>query len=109
MGDEILVPPPGTELPTATPLPEGLPPGTRIEYTIHPGDALDTIAQRFNSTVEDIIKHNEDIEDATSVIYVGQVLTIRVNLVTPVPTEENAGATESPPGTIATLTPTSEN
>lgn len=109
VGDEILVPPPGTELPTATPLPEGLPPGTRIEYTVQPGDALAAIALKFNSTLEDIIKHNEDIEDATSIIYVGQILTIRVNLVTPVPTEENADATEVPPGTIVTLTPTSES
>ncbi len=109
VGDEILVPPPGTELPTATPLPEDLPPGTRIDYTVQPGDSLAAIAYKLNSTVEDIIKYNDDIEDATTIIYIGQVLVIRVNLVTPEPTEENAGATAAPPGTIATLTPTSEN
>jgi LysM repeat protein len=110
VGDELLIPAPGTELPTATPLPEGLPRGFKIEYTIQPGDSLAAIAIKFNSTVEDILEQNEDLEDANS-IFAGQVLIIRVNLVTPVPTEEGAGedagdAPTSAPGTLATLTPT---
>ena len=94
VGDELLVPPPGTELATPTPLPEGLPRGTRIEYTVQSGDTLDAIAQEFNSTVEDILEENE-LEDPNS-IFIGQILTIRVNLVTPVPTEAEPEATLTP-------------
>ena len=109
VGDELLIPAPGTELPTATPLPEGLPKGFKVEYIVQPGDLLAAIAIKFNSTVEDILEQNEDLEDANA-IFVGQLLIIRVNLVTPVPTEVGAtGNTDeapaSTPGTIATLTP----
>lgn len=110
VGDELLIPAPGTELPPPTPLPEGLPKGFKIEYLVQPGDSLAAIAIQFNSTVEDILEQNEDLEDANA-IFAGQVLIIRVNLVTPVPTEEGAGINEgeeapaSTPGAIATLTP----
>jgi LysM repeat protein len=87
VGDVLIIPPPVTELPTATPLPDDIPAGTRIEYTVQSGDVLALIAAEFNSTVEDIIRQNK-LEDANS-IYVGQKLIIRVNLVTPVPTEES--------------------
>jgi LysM repeat protein len=109
VGDELLIPAPGTELPTPTPLPEGLPKGFKIEYAVLAGDSLAAIAFKFNSTVEDILEQNEDLEDANA-IFAGQILIIRVNLVTPVPTEVGAAEeTEEPasdPGTIATLTPT---
>jgi LysM repeat protein len=110
VGDELLIPAPGTELPTPTPLPDNLPRGFKIEYIVQPGDSLAAIALQFNSTVEDILEQNEDLDDANA-IYAGQKLIIRVNLVTPVPTEEGAGgdaetAPTSDPGTIATLTPT---
>ena len=62
---------------------------------VQSGDTLALIAEEYNSTVEDILEVNE-LEDPNA-IFVGQILTIRVNLVTPVPT-----ATE----TTATLTPT---
>jgi len=106
VGDEVLIPAPGTQLPTPTPLPEGLPSGTRIDYRVQSGDTLAGIALKFNSTVEDILKQNEELEDANS-IFVGQSLVIRVNLVTPVPTEETEPE-ETPigtPGAIFTLTP----
>ncbi len=89
VGDELLIPPPGTLLSTPTPLPEGLPVGTQIEYTVQPGDTIALIAVEYNSTVESILEEN-GIEDANA-IFVGQSLIIRVNLVTPVPT-----ATEDP-------------
>ena len=104
IGDEILVPPPGTELSTPTPLPEGLPRGTKIDYMVQSGDTLAAIALKFNSTIEDIMEQNE-IENANE-IFVGQILIVRVNLVTPVPTEAETEEPESTPGTIATLTPT---
>jgi LysM repeat protein len=108
VGDELLIPAPGTELPTPTPLPDDLPRGFKVEYVVQPGDSLAAIAIRFNSTVEDIVKQNDELEDESAVIYVGQKLIVRVNLVTPMPTtvpDENAQPT-LPPGSIATLTPT---
>ena len=97
VGDELLIPPPGTQLSTPTPLPEGLPPGTRIEYMVQSGDTLAAIAAQFNSTVEDILDKNE-LEDPNS-IFIGQILIIRVNLVTPVPTAAPAeDASPTPEG-----------
>lgn len=83
-GMQILIPAPGQALPTATPLPTGLPRGYEIEYTIMSGETLADLASRFNSTVEDIMTLNK-IKDE-NLIYVGQVIKIRINLVTPTPT-----------------------
>ncbi len=101
-GDRILIPAPGQTMPTATPLPEGLPRGTRIEYTVKTGDTLDFIASLFNSTVEDIMQTN-NITDQNR-IEVGQKLVVRVNLVTATPTRP---PTLTPtPGGAPTSTPT---
>ncbi len=102
VGTELVVPPPGTELNTATPIPENFF-GT-IEYRVQEGDSLDAIAIRFNSTVDAIIEENEDLENPNE-IFIGQILIIPVNIVTPAPTQppDTGGAT---PGTIRTLTPT---
>jgi LysM repeat protein len=97
VGDVLIIPPPGTELPTPTPLPDDVPAGTRIEYIVQSGDVMALIAAEFNSTVEDILRQN-DLENANE-IYVGQKLIIRVNLVTPEPTEEPVeDATQEPEG-----------
>jgi LysM repeat protein len=85
-GQKILIPPPGQKLPTPTPIPSDLPRGTEISYTIQPGDTLATIASKFNSTVQDILNRN-DIADE-NYIAVGQIIKIRVNLVTPTPTRQ---------------------
>ena len=108
VGDEILIPPPGTTLPTATPLPDYLPPGSRVEYTVEPGDSLGLIAEKFNSTVDDIIERNKDLADNPNALFVGQILVVRVNLVTPVPTAAGGEKATSAvtPGSIFTLTPT---
>ncbi len=98
-GDVILIPAPGQALPTETPLPTGLAAGTKIEYTIKTGDTLASIASTFNTTVETIMKDNK-IADANT-IYVGQVLTLRVNLVTPTITL----APSKTPETSQTATP----
>jgi LysM repeat protein len=84
IGDQITIPGPDTELPTATPLPTGLRRGTKIDYMVLEGDSLAIIADKFNSTVDDIIKENK-LTDPNN-IFVGQVLVVPVNLVTPVPT-----------------------
>ena len=103
VGDKLTIPGPDTELPTATPLPSDLPRGTKIDYQIQLGDSILAIALKFNSTVESIREENE-IENENE-IFVGQVITVRANLVTPVPTdtpEPTAG-----PGTpVATASPT---
>ena len=93
VGDEILIPDPGLQLDTPTPLPTGFR-GT-IQYTVAVGDSLEILATRFNSTVEAILEENEDLANANE-IFVGQVLVIPVNIATPVPTNT--------PGPSLTLT-----
>jgi LysM repeat protein len=106
VGQQLIIPTGEEELPTATPLPTGLPRGARLEYTVQCGDTLDTIAAQFNSTGTDIATEN-DIDDPLS-IQIGQVLIVRVNIATPTAT---ATFTSTPPGTpagteAATATPT---
>jgi LysM repeat protein len=111
VGDQITIPGPDTQMPTATALPENLRRGSKIEYTVQAGDTLAIIADKFNSTVESIMEENE-ITDANT-IFVGYKLTVLVNLVTAVPsatpgtpttTEIVLGTPEAPTAT-ATLAP----
>lgn len=95
VGQTITIPPPGSVLPTFTPIPGNLPRGTLIEYSVLPGDTLAGIAVRFNSLEADIIEENE-IENANA-LQVGQILQIPVNLVT---------ATATLPSTSTPVTPT---
>ena len=60
--------------------------GTRIDYTVQAGDSIRSIADQFNSTVEDILAINKDKIDDENNIPVGVILVVRVNLVTPTPT-----------------------
>lgn len=83
-GDKIIIPAPNQELPTATPWPTNLPRGSRLTYVVQFGDTLDLIAVKFFSTVEDIMDIN-DLENSNQ-IFAGQILEVRVNLVTPLPT-----------------------
>lgn len=94
VGQTILIPAPGQELPTATPLPTDIRPGTEIEYRVRTGDSLSALAVAFNTTEEAIIEATneyrrendlEEIEDNND-IFVGDILIIPVNIVTPVPT-----------------------
>jgi LysM repeat protein len=65
-----------------------LAPGSKITYRILPGDSLGSIANQFNSTVDDIVLLNKAIltNGVASIIYPGQLLVVRINLVTQVPT-----------------------
>ncbi len=82
VGDELLIPNPDLALDTPTPIPTGWR-GT-IEYRIALGDTLELIALRFFSTVESIMEENE-IDNANEIL-VGQIIVIRVNIATAVPT-----------------------
>jgi LysM repeat protein len=84
VGQTIEIPPPGSVLPTLTPIPASLPEGTLIESRVLPGDTLKEIAARFNSVEEAIIEFNQTVDPYA--LEVGQILEIPVNLVTPTPT-----------------------
>ncbi len=101
VGQKILVPPPNMELPTATSVSTLVPPGTLITYTVLPGDSLGTIAVRFNSTVDAIVKENK-LANAND-INAGDILKIPVNIATPVPT--STVGTVYPTVIVATNTP----
>lgn len=100
VGDEVYIPAPDDTVPTPTPIPFDLVPGFRVDYIVRPGDSIGSIATALRSTVDAILADN-DIEDPNS-IFPGQTLSVRVNLVTPEPTEEGSDST---PGAIYTLTP----
>ena len=88
VGQTILLPPPNYPVPTPTPLPTGLVPGSRITYRIMPDDNLFKIANQFNSTVADILLLNKDAlpDGEATLLYPGTLLVVRISLVTPVPT-----------------------
>ncbi|HSF80720.1 MAG TPA: LysM peptidoglycan-binding domain-containing protein [Anaerolineales bacterium] len=98
-GDQLTIPGPNTELPTATSIPLNMRRGTIIEYIVQTGESLAIIAEKFNSTVEAIVEEN-DLDDPNA-IQAGQRIRVPVNLVTPIPT-----ATATLPVTVtATATP----
>jgi histidine triad (HIT) family protein len=96
-GQQIWIPNPDMRRPTSTPIPAELGRGTRLEYTVLPGDTLAGIAAKFNSTVEAIMELNKDKIEDPNALQAYQVLTIPVNLVT---------ATATRPPTSTPLTPT---
>jgi LysM repeat protein len=83
-GDKLLIPTPNQQLPTSTPVPTNLAPGTIIEVTVKTGDTVRGLALLYHSTEAAIVKAN-NLANANS-INVGQVLKIPVNIATPVPT-----------------------
>lgn len=94
VGTELIIPDPEAELPTETPLPETLVPGSTIEYTVRTGDTLQAIAERFNSTIEAIAEAND--LDPEEVLFVGLRLIVPVEIVTPVPTDTPSPFTPTP-------------
>ena len=94
VGTQLIIPDPNAECPTATALPENLLPGTQIEVVVWTGDTLQSIATRFNSTVEAIADAND--LDPTDVLFVGLKLLVPVNIVTPVPTNTPSPFTPTP-------------
>ncbi len=100
-GETIWIPAPGQRLPTPTRVAEDVPNGTVYEYTIQQGDTLAIIADYFRSTVADILFRNPDIKDQNA-ISAGQVIKVRANIATPVPTTRATSTLSS----AVTLTPT---
>jgi len=102
-GQTIKLPPPNYPFPTSSPIPTGLVPGSRITYLVMPGDSLGGIANKFLSTIDQIVLANKALltTGASSVIYPGEKLVVPINLVTAVPTK----ASTSTPNQTATLKP----
>jgi LysM repeat protein len=99
-GDIILIPTTDQELPTSTPLPTDLAPGTELQYTVRLGDTLTTLAEQFFSTVDRIIEETnkyraqndiDPLEDQND-IRVGDLLIIPYYIATPVPTSTSTVA-----------------
>ena len=97
VGTILTIPAGDFQTPTPTPLPTGLPRGARIQYTVLLGDTLETIAGQFNSTVEDISRNNDNLTNAK--LLAGQVIIVRVNLVTPTPLPTSTFTPLPPPPT----------
>jgi LysM repeat protein len=98
VADKLMIPSPGQTLPTGTPIPTGLAPGTKITLTVETGDTLGGLAYLYNSTIAAIKTLNNLTSDT---INVGDILQIPVNIVTPVPTR---GPTKTP--NVVTVVPT---
>lgn len=108
-GDILFIPLPGQTLPTETPISlTGIPSGTYINHTVRLGESLDSIARLYNSTVDQIVRDNK-ITDVNR-IEVGQVLRVKVNIVTPTFTPTITPTRIMPSVTLiqVTLTPTSQ-
>lgn len=96
-GQQIWIPNPDMRRATATPIPADMARGTRLSYTVLPGDTLAGIAAKFNSTVDAIIAITENKIADPNALQAYQVLIIPVNMVTPTPTR---------PPTSTPITPT---
>jgi LysM repeat protein len=101
VGQQLIIPDPNTGMPAPTAIPANLPAGTIIQYLVLPGDTVRSIAEKFLSTEEAIIREN-DLEDPNA-IFVGQLLRIPIRLITPTPAPRNS-ATPTP-ASGSTITP----
>ena len=102
-GQLIWIPNPDMRRPTATSLPANLGRGTRLSYTVLPGDTLAGIAAKFNSTVDAIMALPENkikIKDPNA-LQAYDVIIIPVNMITATATRPSTSTpmTPSPTGT----------
>jgi LysM repeat protein len=102
VGQEIIIPAPDTQLPTATPIPIGW--RGIIEHRVESGETLGELADRYLSTVDAIVEAN-DITNQND-LPEGMILKIPVNLITPVPTRTQSLATALPQVPTSTVQPT---
>lgn len=92
VGQDLIIPL-GVEPPTVTAIPTYLPKGRVIEIMVKPNDSFTGLASEYNSTIEAILKENEDVygkldikKDPIPALDIGVRLKIPVNLVTRTPT-----------------------
>lgn len=103
-GMKILIPTADQTLPTSTPwVISSIPRGQVVEYSVERNDTLAIIASKFNSTVDEIVALNKLANSNT--IYIGQILKVKVNLVTPTKTL-GPTSTPAPTKTSGTVQPT---
>ncbi|OIN89507.1 MAG: hypothetical protein AUJ21_09605, partial [Anaerolineae bacterium CG1_02_58_13] len=100
---QIWIPNPDMRRDTATPIPAELGRGTRLFYTVLPGDTLAGIAAKFNSTVDAIMALPENKIKITdpNALQAYDVIIIPVNMITPTFTRlpTSTPVTPSPTGT----------
>lgn len=90
IGQILKIPAPtSTPEPTPTPTPSPMPVETTTNYTVVSGDALWIVANKFNTTVDNIRSLNNL---TTDIIYVGQVLKVPTAAAQPAPTTPTAPA-----------------
>lgn len=86
-GLQLIIPMPGAVTsPTPSPLPTGLGRGSKISYKVLWGDTLESIASKFSSTVDAIVKANKNTKLTNASLQAGMVILVPINLVTPTPT-----------------------
>lgn len=86
-GDKILIPLPGQELPTSTPVDlTAIPKGKLIEHIVQTGETLAIIAARYNSSVAAILALKENNLTDPNKITIGQKIFVPANIATPTPT-----------------------
>jgi LysM repeat protein len=93
VGQQLVIPSADFATSTPSPIPTGLPRGYKLEYTVLLGDTLESIAAKFNSTVDAISKANPDPGAPKNInrhltdqnLQAALVIVVPVNLVTPVP------------------------
>ena len=94
-GDIIKIPAPWQRMPTSTPVPTELRPGTLIEYSVESGANLDSVAKFFRSTIARIIAETNRYRTSkgitpllteSSTLFIGELLIVPVNIATPEPT-----------------------
>ena len=93
-GDIVKVPAPWQRMPTSTPVPTDIRPGTVVDYLVEAGANLDSVALFFRSTPERIIAETnryrtaegiETLLSETTPLYIGELLKVPVNIATPIP------------------------
>ncbi len=93
-GDIVKVPAPWQRMPTSTPVPTDVKPGTLVDYYVEAGANLDSVALFFRSTPERIIAETNKYRSAngitpllsdTTPLFIGELLKVPVNIATPIP------------------------
>ncbi len=104
-GQVIKIPPGWMEMPTSTPVPTDLAPGTIIDYYVEPGATLASVAQFFRSTIPQIIaetnryrtaNHITPLLSETTPLNIGDLLKVPANIATPVPSSTPPTRTSTP-------------